>query len=46
MQFFFFVDSCIAYDGGLNLVGKTNQLQQMPKFGSVQGLQSNGLNKL
>ncbi len=41
-----FVDSSIAYDGGLNLVGETKQLQQIPKFGSVQRLQSNGLNKL
>jgi hypothetical protein len=46
MQNIFFVDSSIAYDGGLNLVGETNQPQQMPKIGSVQGLQSNGLNNL
>ncbi len=39
-----FVD--FACDGGLNLVGETSQPQQMPKFGNVQGLQSNGLNKL
>jgi hypothetical protein len=31
-----FVDLSIACDGGLNLVGKTNQPQQMPNFGSVQ----------
>ncbi len=41
-----FVDLGIACDGGLNLVGETNQPQQMPKFGSVQGLQSNDLHKL
>jgi hypothetical protein len=39
-----FVDLIIACDGGLNLVGETNQPQQMPKFGSVQGLQSNDFN--
>jgi hypothetical protein len=41
-----FVDSCIACDGVLNLVGETNQPQQMPEFGNVQGPQSSGLNKL
>jgi hypothetical protein len=30
-----FVDLGIAYDGGLNLVGETNQPQLMSKFGSV-----------
>ncbi len=41
---YLFVDLIIACDGGLNLVRETNQPQQMPKFGSVQGLQSNDFN--